>query len=272
MEFFKRYAYIILAVMCVLALGGLYMVGRSRPAGVVDSGHTIVSPRDVYASVPGDLGAGPDAAVIHGAVDAPDVTDDTQRSVTGDISSETVGDAATTPPPATIGVHIAGEVYSPGFREVPYGSRVNCVVELAGGLTQYADMRRINLAAFVQDADQIIIPAVGEELPEAADGWHNQHNLGGQSQDGHSQGGHNQGGQGQGVANAGGFTADGRVNINLATLTELQTLPGVGPVIAQNIIDHREVNGGFSSIEELINVSRIGQATLDNLRDLIAVE
>ena len=209
MDFFKRYAYIILGIVCVLALGGLYMVGRNRPAGVVDAGQPLISPQEVIAQT------------------LPDTTPYYPQ------------------PPAKIGVHIAGEVNSPGFHIVPYGSRINDVVELAGGLTQYADLLRINLAAFVYDASQIIVPTIGEDLPETA-------------------------GQ-QGQQNQSAITADGRININLANLTELQTLPGVGPVRAQSIIDFRESAGGFNTIEELMNVSGIGPATFDNIRDRVTV-
>jgi len=198
----------------VLALGGLYMVGRSRPAGVVDGGQSILNPQEVMAQVPPD----------------------TQPYI-----------PYSPPPPAKIGVHIAGEVYSPGFHVVPYGSRVNDVVVLAGGLTQYADLLRINLAAFVEDASQIIIPAIGEDLPETA--------ISGS----------------QGLQNQSGVTADGRININLANLTELQTLPGIGAVRAQSIVDFREASGGFNTIEELMNISGIGQAIFDNIRDRVMV-
>ena len=212
MKFFKGYAYIILGVACVLALGGLYLAGRDRPTGVVDTGQPIVaapvSPGEAAAQTPEEISE----------PDAPE--------------AET-----------SIMVHIVGAVRSPGVYEVPQGSRVNDVLLLAGGHTEDADLSLINLAAFVQDAMQIRIPVIGEEpQTQAADGQ-----------------------------NQSATTADGRVNINLANLTELQTLPGIGPVIAQNIIDFREANGGFNSIDELLNVSRIGDATLERLRDMVTI-
>ena len=211
MEFFRRYAYVILGVLCVLALGGLYMMGRSRPDGVVGTGQPLVNPVDALAQPPANV--------------APDVT-------------------APPPEPTTIIVHIVGAVHSPGVYEVPYGSRVNDVLRLAGGHTDEADLSLINLAAFVQDAMQIRIPAIGDEPQEVVTG---------------------------GQPGQPGTTEDGRININLASLTELQTLPGIGPVISQNIVNFREANGGFNSIEELLDVSGIGEVTFERLRDNVTV-
>jgi len=222
MEFIRKYAYIILGIVCVLALGGLYMVGRTRPAGVMEAGPPLVPPAEVQAA------------------EAPP---DTQPEI---------AEAPPTPEPepTMIMVHIVGAVHSPGVFEVPYGSRVNDVLQLAGGYTEDADLALINLAAFVQDAMQIRIPAIGEE-PEIIEGG--------------SPGQQNQ-------QNQSATTADGRININLANLTELQTLPGIGPVRAQSIIDLREASGGFNSIDELLNVSGIGQAVFENIRDRVAVD
>jgi len=213
-DFVKKYAYVFLGVFCVLALGGLFMVSRSRPAGVMDLGQAI---------------GGPMAEASPSPQAEPAATNPLPQAQE----------------PAMIMVHIVGAVYSPGVFEVPYGSRINYVLQLAGGHTGEADLELINLAAVVQDAMQIRIPVIGEEPQEAI----------------------NQGGQ----PAQGAITADGRININLANLTELQTLPGIGPVIAQNILDFREANDGFNSIEELLNVSRIGQTTFENIRESVTI-
>ena len=232
-EFFKKYAYIILGVICVLALGGLFLIGRDRPAGIVDAGSPIIPLTDVMAV-------------------EPEVTQDMQPPVTQP-------DAAPTDSPAAqdvtevqeltmVMVHIVGAVRYPGVFEVPYGSRINYVLQLAGGYSEDANQGQVNLSAFVEDAMQIRIPAIGEELPEIIS-------------------------PGQPDQQAGaGVTSDGLVNINLASLTELQTLPGIGPVIAQNIIDFREVNNGFRTIEELQNVSRIGPVIFENMRDRVTID
>ena len=139
-------------------------------------------------------------------------------------------------------VHIEGAVNRPGVYAMPYGSRVNDVLAIAGGATEEADLARINLAAFLQDAQQIIIPTV----------------------------------RGEGEAGfepemAVGQTASGLVNINTADQAQLMTLPNVGPVLAGNIISHREANGPFTTVDDLINVPRIGAVTLENLRDLVTI-
>ncbi|RTE50850.1 helix-hairpin-helix domain-containing protein [Actinobaculum sp. 352] len=143
-------------------------------------------------------------------------------------------------------VHISGAVTSPGVYTVPTNSRVNDVVQMAGGMTQDADQAAINLAAPIRDGDHVHIAAVGETPVPAAGG------SGEQIQSGQ----------------AGG---SGLVNINTATTSELQELPGIGPVLADAIVAWREENGGFSAPEELMEVSGIGQATFEKLRDHVVV-
>ena len=217
MDFIRKYAYILLGVFCVLALGGLFMATRNRPAGVMELGQPIGEARLEAAPPP-----------------------------------ESQPEMPHTPPPEEPGmimVHMIGAVYSPGVYEVPYGSRVFQVLDLAGGHTGEADLELINLVAVVHDGLQIRIPAIGDEPQEIP----------------------HEGQPSQGTTTA-SVAADGRVNINLANLTELQTLPGIGPVIAQNIIDFRDANGRFNSIEDLLNVQRIGAATFENIRDRVTVE
>jgi|GEM_PF-2930584 len=168
--------------------------------------------------------------------------------------SSAVAPPASTPQPsgnsATVSeqsvVHISGAVTSPGVYTVPADSRVNDVVQMAGGMTQDADQAAINLAAPIADGDHVHIAAVGEVPVPAAGG------SGEQIQSGQ----------------AGGSDL---VNINTATASELQELPGIGPVLADAIVAWREENGGFSSPEELMEVSGIGQATFAKLRDHVAV-
>jgi len=219
MEFFKKYAYVILAVVCVLALGGLFYVTNNRPSGVMDAGQPLIQPQEVLAETPEDT-------------PSPEPTPEP------------------TPEPAMIVVHVIGAVYSPGIIELPQGSRVHHALSLAGGHTNDADLSLINLAAEVHDAMQIRIPAYGEEPFVIDEGLAT---------------GTPQTGSGSPI------TADGRVNINLASLAELQTLPGIGATIAQNIIDYREAVGGFGSVDELINVNRIGSITLENIRDMVTI-
>ena len=150
--------------------------------------------------------------------------------------------------PAQIIVHIVGAVNRPGVYVLEEGARIYDVLAIAGGASVYADLRRINLAALAVDAMQIIVPYYGEEIDEVFI-------ISGTT--------------GQGTAP--GQTADGLININTASNAELQTLPGIGPVLADAIITFRETHGLFQSVEELINVPRIGPATLERLRPLVGV-
>ena len=152
------------------------------------------------------------------------------------------------PEPGEIIVHIVGAVNRPGVYVLTEGARIHDVLAMAGGATEDADLRRINLAALAVDAMQIIVPYYGEEIDEVfiyAD-------ITSPSQ-----------------PHAAEQPGGGLVNINTASSAELQTLPGIGQVRANAIITFRETHGMFQTVEELINVSGIGQITLDNLRPLV---
>lgn len=150
--------------------------------------------------------------------------------------------------PASLVVHVAGAVMLPGVHEVPAGSRVADAIAAAGGLAPGADEARINLAAPVADGERIYVPVVGEEPPAAVVG-----SSGGSSA-------------------AGGATASGGpINLNTADEVALDSLPGVGPATAAAIIEHRERIGGFTSVEQLLDVRGIGEAKLEQLRDLVTV-
>jgi competence protein ComEA len=146
--------------------------------------------------------------------------------------------AASTAPNAgaRIFVHVLGAVERPGLYELTDGARVVDAVAAAGGFTDVADQAGINLARFVSDGEQLRVPAIGE-VPVAAPGT----------------------------------TADGLVNLNTADTAALETLPRVGPALAARIIDWREANGGFGSVEDLRNVTGIGDKTFDGLKDLVTV-
>ena len=142
------------------------------------------------------------------------------------------------PLPVTQGilVHVLGAVAAPGLYELQEGDRVVDAIALAGGLADGADPAGVNLARLVSDGEQLVVPLEGAAPAP-----------------------------GQPVA------GDGRVNINTADATALDTLPRVGPAMAERIIAWREANGGFSSIEDLLDVSGIGDATLDGMRDLVTL-
>ena len=148
---------------------------------------------------------------------------------------------------AMIYVDVGGEVKDPSVVELPDGSRVTDAITAAGGLTELADLTDINRAAFVSDGEKIYIPSQVSELED----------------DGLSAG---EGGDG-GTAKS----SDGRININTADSTQLQELTGVGPATAEKIIDYRKQNGRFQSIEDIKNVSGIGDKTYEKLKDHIKV-
>ena len=141
-------------------------------------------------------------------------------------------------------VDIGGEVVNPMVAELDSGCRVEDAIIAAGGLTDKADITNINRAAPVNDGDKIYIPSI-EEAPKQ--------------------------GEVQNSAGSGAYYDNSKVNINTADSAELQTLTGVGPATAEKIIAYRESNGRFASIEEIKNVSGIGDKTYEKLKDYITV-
>ncbi|MGH9117390.1 MAG: ComEA family DNA-binding protein [Acidimicrobiales bacterium] len=155
------------------------------------------------------------------------------------------GGTTTTSGPATVLVHAAGAVVNPGVYELDQGSRVADLVAEAGGAAPEADLNRVNLAAPVEDGQQIYVPKVGESPPAAVDD--------------------------DGDAADAGTGADGPIDINTAPIDLLDELPGVGPAIAQAIVSYREEHGPFGSVEGLLDVPGIGEAKLAQLRELVTV-
>ncbi|TFB51984.1 ComEA family DNA-binding protein [Cryobacterium tagatosivorans] len=140
-------------------------------------------------------------------------------------------------------VHVLGAVRRPGLFEVHDGARVIDVVAAAGGLLATADPAGVNLARLVGDGEQVYIPKLGEAQPGAPPG-------------------------GTGAVGA-PHAPGGKVSLNSASVSELDTLPRIGPLMAQRIIDYREANGPFAAIEDLRNVTGIGDKTFDGLKELI---
>lgn len=146
------------------------------------------------------------------------------------------------PPAREVVVHVAGAVARPGLYRLPDGSRVDDAIGLAGGAAPKAALDLVNLAAPVVDGQQVVVPLRG---------------VGGSSA-----------GASPGTGSEGGAPA-AKVRLNSATLDELDELPGVGPVTAQQILDYREANGAFRSVDELDAVPGIGPATMEQLRPLV---
>lgn len=139
--------------------------------------------------------------------------------------------------PSTMTIHVSGEVQKPGLVVVAEGARVADAVLAAGGATRHADLTAVNLAAPVSDGDHLAIPQVGSVETSVSPGP----------------------------------SGDGKVAVNRASVEELQRLPGVGPVLASRIVAHREEFGRFETIEDLLDVSGIGERILANLRELVTV-
>jgi competence protein ComEA len=157
----------------------------------------------------------------------------------GGTAAESASRTAVTAAPLL--VHVLGAVVQPGLVELDAGARVVDAVSAAGGLTAEADPAGVNLARPVVDGEQLVVPAMGE-VPQPPPGG--------------------------GAAAAAG---DGLVHLNTADVAALDTLPRIGPALAQRIIDWREANGPFTSVDQLLDVAGIGDAVFSGLADRVAL-
>jgi competence protein ComEA len=150
--------------------------------------------------------------------------------------AETAGTGST-----VLVVDVVGAVRRPGLYRLKQGARIADAVSRAGGATPKADLALINLAAPLADGEQVVVPRRGAAATGAL-----------------------------GSSGAPGATATGPVQLSTATLEQLDSLPGIGPVTAQKILDYRQKHGAFTSVDELDAVPGIGPARLDQLKDLVA--
>ena len=141
-----------------------------------------------------------------------------------------------------ITVDVKGAVKTPGIYDLPVGSRINDAVQKAGGLTDNADSKSINLAQKISDEALVYVPTKGEDISQAT-----------QSNASHSK-------------------ENKKVNLNKASLEELKQVKGLGAKRAQDIIDHRDSNGKFKSVDELKKVSGIGEKTIEKLKEYVTVD
>lgn len=168
----------------------------------------------------------------------------------------------------TIVVHVSGAVNSEGIVELETGSRIANAIEKAGGVKENADMTDINLAYPLEDGMKIHIPTKEETEKNK-----NNENTLTESYVTSSSGGINSKESTNSTqGNRASTTSSGKVNINTATQEELDTLPGIGPSTASKIIDYREQNGKFNSIEEIKEVSGIGDAKYEKIKDSITIK
>lgn len=170
-----------------------------------------------------------------GDMDESDAMPESKGLQKTDISGEEQGSLIM--PQERICVHVCGEVEHPGVVMLPLGSRAWEAVEAAGGLTESAEDASVNLAAVLQDGEKLYIPAIGEAVPEPE------------------------------------ASEDSKlVNLNTADADRLQSLPGIGESRAADILAYREKNGGFHSVEEIMQVPGIKESTYEKLKDKITID
>lgn len=148
-----------------------------------------------------------------------------------------------------IKIHIAGQVKIPGIIELEYGARISDAIEKAGGLTEFASLKNVNLAYKLEDGQKLYIPTTEEDvesvLMENGENIIQNTNLSGKSK---------------------------MININKANESELEEIPGVGPSMASKIVNYRKENGEFKNIEDLKNISGIGEKKFEAMREYISVK
>ncbi len=142
--------------------------------------------------------------------------------------------------PPGVRVSVRGAVVAPGVYRLAPGSIVQDALEAAGGVLPEGDASRLNLAAPLSDGQEVRVPLIA---PSPAPG----------------------------TPQTATSSGSGKINLNTATLEELESLPGVGPVLAQRIIEYRDQHGPFQSVDDLLNVDGIGPALLNKIRDLVEV-
>jgi competence protein ComEA len=182
-------------------------------------------------------------------------------------SSSTASGGGGPPGTGTVTVHVVGQVKRPGVFTMPAGSRVSDAVTRAG-VGKDADLAAINLARPLVDGEQIHVPKPGEVLAGGGGGA----GAGAGAAGGALAGAADSGAAGTGAGAAGaGSGASGPVNLNAASAAQLEELPGVGPVLAQRIIDWRTEHGRFASVDELGEVSGIGEKIFAALQPKVTV-
>ncbi len=271
-----------LAVLVLLvAVAGVLLLGRGQgeeevlvgPAGVVGPGPE----GEAGATEAASQGApGPDGVPGGGVVG--DVVPGVPPSTAGPGSTVTTGPA---PPAGTAGpgaapllVHVDGAVQRPGVVELPPGARVGDAVQAAGGATDEADTRLVNLARPLTDGELVVVPRPGEQVaaPGAVGAAPGAASPGdGAAGDGAPGAGTPGAGAPAGAAGPGASTSGGLVDVNTADAATLDELPGIGPVLAERIVAWREESGPFAAVDDLTAVSGIGPAVLSDIRDLVTV-
>ncbi|PZF59498.1 hypothetical protein DEJ23_00090 [Curtobacterium sp. MCSS17_008] len=240
-----RAAVVLAAVVVTVAL----VVVAVGTLGARSSGGVTVTSGPSVAGTPGAAATGPAAGRSRDGADGRAASDGPGASASASSS------------PSVVAVYVLGAVARAGVVDVPDGTRVDAVLERAGGATADADLARLNLARPVVDGERLYVPRVDEpEVPEALGP-----DVGGATGSG------SPAGSGTGSPAAGADSADSVVDLNAADQVTLETLPGIGPALAARILAWREEHGGFSSVEDLLEVSGIGDGRFAELRDRVRV-
>ncbi|PYY44352.1 ComEA family DNA-binding protein [Curtobacterium sp. MCLR17_043] len=208
----------------------------------------------------GEGGGGTGGVVVRGAPTAGAASGGPSPS-----AGASAGAAPSAPDAGRVVVHVLGAVRRSGVVELPASSRVGDALERAGGATDDADLDRLNLARVLTDGERLYVPRVGQqEVPEAL----------GPVADGAAAG--PTAGAGAGAGSGGGAAGTGGeesavVDLNTADQAVLETLPGIGPGLAGRIIAWRDEHGRFTTVEDLLDVSGIGDVRFAELRDRVRV-
>ncbi|HWP95552.1 MAG TPA: helix-hairpin-helix domain-containing protein [Syntrophomonadaceae bacterium] len=169
---------------------------------------------------------------------------------------ETAAQAQTVPTsPAVekvLQVYVSGAVKNPGVYTLKEGDRVYQAVDMAGGALPEAELKNFNMAARLQDSQQVLIPLPGETPASSASMAASANPA-------------------QTAPGAGGTSPGGKININTAAISELDSLDGIGPALAQRVVDYRQAHGAFQKIEDIKNVSGIGDKKFQAIQDRICV-
>ena len=236
---------VVVLVVCVLGFRVLRAEQRAAPQPIPTAGLST------------DVGNGPRAVAATAAGRPPEsVTGPASPPSDGGATGAATGSAGspTTAAPSVI-VHVVGQVRRPGVVRLAPGARVQQAVAAAGGALPGAELAGVNMARPVLDGEQVVVPRPGD-APSPVAGPPA------------SSGGAVSGLPGSSV---GGQSTGRVVDLNTAQLSDLDSLPGVGPVLAQRIVDWRTANGRFTSVDELGEVSGIGDTVLGRLRPLVRV-
>ena len=214
--------------------------------------------RAVLVSTGAGSHAAPAAAGASTAMGSPPTgtaTAPAMRPATAPTTGSEAGPGGLSATSGSVVVHVIGAVSRPGVVTLPPGSRVTDAINAVGGASAEADTQQLNLARVLSDGEQIRVPRIGEVLPAPAT----------------QPGGATTPGAGIAPDKPGDGGASGTININTASATDLEKLPGIGPALAQRIVEYRDSHGPFASVDALTDVPGIGKAKLEGLREQATV-